>query len=143
MTLNLINDILSDMWSYDLVLMGILLSLFILFYSFIIAKRDELRIIATEIKNKGIDPTLKLREQHAIAYIKNFQKLNSRCIMLLLVSSIHAVVCWGECRIVPNECLKAKQIMFYCTCGFSLIITFLLVWQIILIFKQYKQYTKI
>lgn len=143
MNISQINNILSDMWSYDLVIIGILLSLFVLLYSFIIAKRDELRVIATEIKNKGVDPTLKVREQHAIAYIKNLQKLNNRCIILLVASSIHFVVCWGACRIVPDECLKAKQILFYCTCGFSLIITFLLMWQIILIFRQYKQYTKI
>ena len=140
MTIELINDILSDLWNYDLVLIGILLSLFVLFYSFITAKRDELREISSVIKSKGTtdNPTLKLREQHAIIYIKRMQKLNKRCIWLLLFVSLHFLFCWITIRSLHNTFLVFKLILF----GSSVIITILIILQIIAVFIQYKQYTK-
>lgn len=104
MNIDLINDILSDLWNYDLVLIGILLSLFVLLYSFITAKRDELREISFEIKREGTinNPTLKQREHNAKTYIDNMQKLNKHCIWLLLISSIHFFLCWGVWRGVSN-----------------------------------------
>ncbi len=145
MTIDLINDILSDLWSYDLVLIGVLLSLFVLFYSFITAKRDELRELSSEIKSSGItdNPTLKLREHHASVYIKNMQKINKRCVWMLLSATIHMALCWVTHRVISNSYFQLKTVLFYVAIGTALAITLLLIVHIILIYKQYKTYTKI
>lgn len=145
MTIDLINDILSDLWSYDLVLIGILLSLFVLFYSFITSKRDELRELSSEIKIKGTadNPTLKLREHHTSVYISNMQRFNKRCVWLLLSATIHMALCWVTHRAVPNSFFQLKAVLFYVAVGTSLAITLLLIIQVVLIYRQYKAYTKI
>ena len=145
MTIDLINDILSDLWSYDLVLIGILLSLFVLFYSFITAKRDELRELSSEIKSCGTtnNPTLKLREHHASVYIKNMQRINKRCVWLLLAATVHMALCWITHRLVPNSHYQLKTSLLYVVAGISLAITLLLIVQVVLIYRQYKIYTKI
>ena len=146
MKIDLINDILSDLWNYDLALIGILLSIFVLLYSFITAKRDELREISSEIKREGIsnNPSLKQREHNAKTYINNMQKLNKHCIWLLLFSTIHFFSSWCVWRCVSDTTLySVKLISLFCLCAASFIITLLLILQIIVVYKQYKKYTKI
>lgn len=145
MMIDLIDEILSDLWNYDLVLIGILLSLFVLLYSFITAKRNDLREISFEIKRVGTsnNPALKQREQNARTYIKNMQKLNKHCVWLLLFSSIHFFLCWCVWRTISNVHYYVKSVLFYCLCGASIVVTILLVIQIIIIYKQYKEYTKL
>lgn len=145
MTIDSINYILSDLWNYDLVLIGVLLSLFVLFYSFITAKRDELRELSSEIKSSGTtdNPTLKLREHHASVYIRNMQRFNKRCVWLLLSTSIHMALCWITLRVVPDSYFQLKTVLFYIAAGTVLVITLLLIVQIVLIYTQYKTYTKI
>jgi hypothetical protein len=145
MTIDLINDILSDLWSYDLVLIGILLSLFVLFYSFIIAKRDELRELSSEIKSSGTtnNPTLKLREHHAKVYIRNMQRINKRCAWLLFSATLHFALCWIAHRVIPNSYFQLKSVLLYVAVGMSLAITLFLIVQVVLIYRQYKTYTRI
>lgn len=145
MTIDLINDILSDLWSYDLVLIGVLLSLFVLFYSFITAKRDELRELSSEIKSKGTadNPTLKLREHHASVYIINMQRFNKRCVWLLLSATVHMILCWVTHRVIPNSYFQLKTVISFIVFVTSLVITLLLIIQVVMIYRQYKTYTKI
>jgi len=66
MDISFINNCLSDLWSFHLVLIGISLSIFTLLYSFILNKRDELKSISEQIKSSGKNPSIEQKERFAI-----------------------------------------------------------------------------
>ena len=145
MDINLYNSILDDIWSYDLVLVGILISMFILLYSFISNKRDTLRDISNQIKIDGVrnNPLLQQRERYAKSYIHKMQKVNKHCIWSLLISAIHLFVTWAFLRVVPATQIQLKKIGVYVLGVFVSILTILIIIQIVVIYRHYKKYTKI
>ena len=71
----LMQDCFSDLWTLYLTLIGILLSILTLLYSFIISKKDELKIIAEQIKLDGATPLINQRKSFAISYIKRLASI--------------------------------------------------------------------
>ena len=90
----LIQDCFSDLWTLYLTLIGILLSILTLLYSFIIGKKDELKLIAEQIKLDGATPLVNQRKNFAISYIRRLSGINQKCFLLLLISIIMDVLCW-------------------------------------------------
>lgn len=72
----LMQDCFSDLWTLYLTLIGILLSILTLLYSFIIGKKDELKLIAELIKLDGITPLVNQRKIFAISYIRRLSGIN-------------------------------------------------------------------
>ena len=89
----LIQDCFSDLWTLYLTLIGILLSILTLLYSFIIATKDELKLIAEQIKLDGATPLVNQRKNFAISYIRRLSGINQKCFLLLLISIIMDVLC--------------------------------------------------
>lgn len=54
----LMQDCFLDLWTLYLTLIGILLPILTLLYSFILSKKDELKLIAEQIKIDGITPLM-------------------------------------------------------------------------------------
>ena len=52
-------------------------------------------------------------------------------------------LCWITLRVVPDSYFQLKTVLFYIAAGTVLVITLLLIVQIVLIYTQYKTYTKI
>lgn len=95
----LMQDCFSDLWTLYLTLIGILLSILTLLYSFIIGKKDELKLIAEQIKLDGITPLVNQRKNFAISYIRRLSDINKKCFVLLLMSIIMDVLCWVGMRL--------------------------------------------
>ena len=92
-------DCFSDLWTLYLTLIGILLSILTLLYSFIIGKKDELKLIAEVIKLDGITPLVNQRKNFAISYIRRLSGINKKCFVLLLISITMDVLCWVGMRL--------------------------------------------
>lgn len=95
----LIQDCFSDLWTLYLTLIGILLSILTLLYSFIIGKKVELKLIAEQIKLDGATPLVNQRKNFAISYIRRLSGINQKCFLLLLISIIMDVLCWVGMRL--------------------------------------------
>lgn len=145
MDLNLYNSILADIWSYDLVLVGILVSIFVLLYSFVSNKRDTLREISIQIKREGVknNPLLQQKENNAKVYINNMRNVNKHCIWLLLISVIHLFVTWGFFRVVPDTQYQLKKIGVSILGIIVVLLTISIIIQMVTIYRHYKKYTKI
>ncbi len=65
----LISDCFSDLWTLHLTFIGILLSLLTLLYSFILSKKDELKLVTEQIKLGDSSPLVIQKKNFAIAYI--------------------------------------------------------------------------
>lgn len=145
MDINLYNSILADMWNYDLVLVGILVSIFVLLYSFISNKRDTLREISNQIKNEGVknNPLLQQKENYAKVYINDMRNVNKPCICLLLISAIHLSFTWVFLRIVPDTKYQLKRIGVYILGIIVVFLTIFIIIQMVTIYRHYKKYTKI
>ena len=81
--IELIQDCFSDLWTLYLTFIGILLSILTLLYSFVLSKKDELKLIAEQIKINGITPLVSQR----------------KCFGLLLTSIIMDIFCWCGMRL--------------------------------------------
>lgn len=95
----LMQDCFSDLWTLYLTLIGILLSILTLLYSFIIGKKDELKLIAELIKLKNLTPLVNQRKNFAISYIRRLSGINKKCFVLLLISITMDVLCWVGMRL--------------------------------------------
>ena len=95
----LMQDCFSDLWTLYLTLIGILLPILTLLYSFIIGKKDELKLIAELIKLDGITPLVNQRKNFAISYIRRLSGINKKCFVLLLISITMDVLCWVGMRL--------------------------------------------
>lgn len=95
----LMQDCFSDLWTLYLTLIGILLSILTLLYSFIIGKKDELKLIAEQIKLDGITPLVNQRKNFAILYIRRLSGINKKSFVLLLMSITMDVLCWVGMRL--------------------------------------------
>lgn len=95
----LIQDCFSDLWTLYLTLIGILLSILTLLYSFIIGKKDELKLVVEQIKLDGATPLVNQRKNFAISYIRRLSGINKKCFLLLLISIIMDVLCWVGMRL--------------------------------------------
>ncbi len=131
---DLAKDCLSDLWTLYLTFIGILLSLFTLLYSFILSKRDELKIIAEQIKLGDKSPLIIQKRKFAIAYIKRLVNINKQCFCILLISIVLVSCSWIGMRLL-NDGMRFWALVII------LIITLFVVGYIIyLAIKIRKQY---
>ncbi len=96
---DLLQDCFSDLWTLYLTLIGILLSILTLLYSFIIGKKDELKLIAEQLKLDCITPLLNQRRNFAISYIRRLVCINKKCFCLLHISIVMNIFCWLGMRL--------------------------------------------
>lgn len=92
-------DCFSDLWTLYLTLIGILLSILTLLYSFIISKKDELKLIAEQIKLGGATPLINQRKSFAISYIRRLANINKKCFVLLHICIFMDILCWVGMRL--------------------------------------------
>ena len=141
MTTELINNLFSDIWTLMLTFIGILLSILTLLYSFVLAIRDELKIINESIKRGDKDPLTLQRKGFSILYIKRLKKINKDCFILLISSCISAVCCWIGMRLLNSNKATTWTFILVAMITASTIGYFL--WVTIKVIKQYKSDTAI
>lgn len=95
----LMQDCFSDLWTLYLTLIGILLSILTLLYSFILSKKDELKLTVEQIRINGITPLINQRKSFAISYIRRLADINKKCFGLLFTAIIMDIFCWCGMRL--------------------------------------------
>lgn len=133
----------SDLWTLYLTLIGILLSIFTLLYSFIQNRKDELKLIVEQIKINGITPLISQKKRFAILYIRRLVRINKTCFGLLLISFIMNAFCWCGMRLsfVFNNIVLLRMLII--AIAFTLLIGCYILYLGHKFIKQYKSDTKI
>ena len=143
MDISLINNCLSDLWSFHLVLIGISLSIFTLLYSFILNKRDELKVISEQIKSTGKNPTIEQKERFAINYILRLKKFNTNCLCVFIVSTFLCGWSWITLRLIKDCQLSLKQWFMAIIALLTVILCLYVALQFVKIYKHYNSETKV
>lgn len=141
--INRINILLNDIWNFQLIIFGLAVTLFTVLYSFIIAKRDELREISELLKSGDQTIIIKPKEIFAKIYILKLKKINDHLFILIIVSFCTSLLGWISERFIPDCKIELK---FY-SLLFLLILTSLICIAIFIqslkIYKHYKLSTQI
>ncbi|WP_378018604.1 hypothetical protein [Adhaeribacter terreus] len=141
MTIDLINNLLSDIANFHFVIFGIALSLFTVLFSFILNKREELRGYSERIKLGEESISLFQKNQAAKNFIKKLKRVNFHIIIIIFISLIMYVLVW----IVKNFLINNfnKLYLFYILSALSILI-FIYVFSIIIkVILDYNRLTKI
>jgi hypothetical protein len=143
MEISTINNYLSDLWNFHLVLIGISLSIFTLLYSFILNKRDELKTVSEQIKGGDKSPTLEQKERFAIKYISRLKKFNINCIYVFVSSTFLCCWSWVTLRLIKDTQLSLKQWFMITIAIFTITLCLYVATQFVKIYKLYNSETKI
>lgn len=138
--MKLINDCFSDLWTLHLTFIGILLSLFTLLYSFILSKKDELKLSVEQIKLGDNSPLVIQKKNFAIAYIKRLSSINRQCFYILLISIFLASCSWVGMRLLDEH---FRLIVLLIIAFLTLLVVGYIVFLAIRILRQYKEDIKI
>jgi uncharacterized protein YpmS len=143
MDISFVNNCLSDLWNFHLVLIGISLSIFTLLYSFILNKRDELKAISEQIKSSGKNPTIEQKERFSISYIRRLKKFNANCLCVFIVSTFLCCWSWITLRLIKDCQLSLKQLFLVIIAFLTIILCLYVVFQFAKIYKHYNAETKV
>ena len=135
-TLVWMNDVLSDLWSLHLAMIGCLVSVFTLLYSFLISKKGELKIFTEQLNHGDRSPTNIQKQRFATSYIKRMSKAINLCLILLIGCACLAIGSWVGLRLL-NE--KTQIVLLYIV---GLLTILLLALMLYLCVKVYAQYRK-
>lgn len=81
-----LNNILSDIGNFSLVVFGFSSTLFTVLYSFILMRRENLQEISEKIKLNDSDPFLSRKKSSSIRYISRMKTMNRNLIFVLFSS---------------------------------------------------------
>ena len=140
MTLD-VNQVLNDIWSLHLVFFGAGLAIFTLLYSFILSKRDDLKLLADQFKTGNENPTLVQRESFSIKYIQRLKKINDKVLILIVMTFSSFLAAWVGHRLV-EDC-ELKRYMFYILSTLTVLMLILFFAIFYRVYKAYKFDTKV
>lgn len=130
-----LNLLLQDCFSVHLAILGIGFSVFTLLYSFIYSKSNELEIYSNALKKKN-EPLYGQRFERCRIFIKRLSMINSKCIKVIIISSILCFFSWISSRFF---CSNAPKIIFLSIISIFSVLEFIIVGRLIYnILKQYK-----
>lgn len=127
-------NILGDLFSVYIALFGCLVSVFTLLYSFMIAKKDDLKIYADLQAHGDKSPTIIQRQRFAANYIRRMNKALNLCIKLMLCSALLSFASWIGVRFLEGD---AKIILLYIVGGFTLLFCIFISILCVKVFRQY------
>ncbi len=144
MEINITNkELLDDLWNFHLVLFGTGIAIFTLLYSFIISKRDDLRLLADQIKQGAKDPILTQRESFARIYITKLHTVNRHSILLTIASFVLFISDWATKVFVIDALYNVKWTITVVLSCLTLILVLYLIILFIVIFKHYFANVKV
>ena len=117
-----IDIILNDLWNIFQTIIGISCSIMTLLYSFIIGKRNELKVISDSIKNNGGNPNILQNETFIKKYIYRFKKISQKWFIILIGSVLISVVIWIAERINLDFAFKKYLIIGIIVLSITLIL---------------------
>ena len=134
------NGAFSDLWSLYLAMIGCLVSVFTLLYSFLISKKGDLKLFAEQISKGDKSPTIQQRQRFATSYIRRIEKAANLCLILLGYCIVLTIVCWIGARILVG---KPQQVAFVVIASLTILLFVSLVILSVKIIRQYKKDAKI
>jgi magnesium-transporting ATPase (P-type) len=138
-----INTLLNDIWNFQLILFGLAVTLFTVIYSFLIAKRDELRSISDSIKNGDTTAITKQKETFARKYILRLKKINNHISILVVTTFFISFIGWTSERFIFDCEINLKRNLLIILFVLTAITLFVVFYQSLKIFNHYKESTKI
>lgn len=131
------NDILNDICNFQLVIFGISVTIFTVLYSFIIAKRDDIKIVNEQIKLGNDSPTIKQKIAFSISYINQWRKVNFHVKIIIVTSFIIYIIS----LITKNICVDTtlKNWLLLILVGFSGVVFLYISYLLFVIFKDYEK----
>lgn len=135
-TLVWMNNVLSDLWSLHLAMIGCLVSVFTLLYSFLISKKGELKIFTEQLNHGDKSPTIIQKQKFATNYIKRMSKAINLCLIILIASTCIAIVNWVGLRLLNEK----TQIVLLCIVGLlTILVLALMLYLSIKVYTQYRR----
>lgn len=135
-----INNVFSDLWSLHLTMIGCFVSVFTLLYSFIISKKEDLKMYAELLSRGEKSPTIVQRQRFTTAYINRMKKVTNRILVLFVCSVLLAIGSWlglnvfdGMNQVIALGLISALTIIAF---GFVLLLG-------IKVFHQYQDDVRI
>lgn len=138
-TLEILQNILGDIGNFSLVIFGFSATLFTVFYSFILNKKEVLKELSNKIRIDN-DPLLSQMESNAILYIRKMKKMNIHVIISLFISLCVYVTSIIVKYFVSNQESKESLIRVLSLC--SLLIILYIISMLITTVKSYMKTTK-
>ena len=129
------NDVLSDLWSLHLAMIGCLVSVFTLLYSFLISKKGDLKIYAEQLSHGDKSPTIIQRQRFATGYIKKISQAINLCLLLLLCNICLSVSSWIGYRLLDG---KAQAILLYIVAALTILVTIFMIALCVKVYAQYR-----
>jgi hypothetical protein len=139
--LELYNSILADIGNFVLVVFGFSVTLFTVLYSFIIAKREQLKEYSDKIKNGNQDPLVHQRHSNAKKFIERLKKFNFHLITTIFIDLIIYLICLVIKYFIDN--LRIKEISTLIIGISAILIVFYVAIMLTLTVKDYLRITKI
>lgn len=139
--MDLINNILSDLGNFVLVVFGFSVTLFTVLYSFVIGKRELLIEYSEKMKRGSTDPIIAQRRSNAQKVIAKFKTFNLYLIVAIFADLIIYLFCILTKYFV--KCICIKEYITIGLGGFSLIIFLYISVMLIVTIKDYFEITKI
>ena len=130
----------SDLWSLHLALIGCLASVFTLLYSFIISKKDDLKLFAEQISRGEKSPTILQRQRFAASYVRRMSRVANCCLSLLTCSIVLAVGSWVGMRFLEGN---PQNVTFIIICSLTVLSFVFIGYLCYKVIKQYFDDTKI
>ncbi|MFN3783129.1 MAG: hypothetical protein ACK4R6_04390 [Spirosomataceae bacterium] len=131
------NDVLNDICNFQLVVFGISVTIFTVLYSFIIAKRDDIKIVNEQIKLGNDSPTIKQKVAFSISYINQWRKVNFHVKIIIVISFITYLAS----LLTKNFCIDLtwKHWILLALTGLSVGIFLYISYLLMMIFKDYEK----
>ena len=133
-------SVYSDLWSLYLAMIGCLVSVFTLLYSFIISKREELKLYAEQISKDGKNPTVIQKQRFAANYIKRMSRVANYCLVLLLCNILLSIGSWIGMNVLDG---LAQNIVFILISIFTVFAFGFVIYLCVKVFLQYLSDIKI
>ena len=135
------NSVLSDIGNLVLVIFGFSVTLFTVLYSFIIAKREQLKEYSDKIKLGSKDLLIHQREANAVKFIEKFRAFNKHLIITVFIDLLIYVSCMVMKYFIYN--LEIKKLSTQIMGGTALVIVIYVTIMLVITIKDYLKITKI
>ena len=132
-----LNDFATNFFNIQLAFFGISITVFTVFFAFIISKRDELKLTNYQIEKGDNSPSLKQKRSFIINNIQKLTSINLFTLKVLISTFVFFILS----LIVANKNFSLK-ISTYILYALYLILAFEIIVFAILIFRLLKYYQK-
>lgn len=143
MTINTIDGLLADLWIFHTALMGISITVFTLVYSFIVNKREELKMLSSILHKNSSDPLLIQKQRFAVVSLRRFKKINRYFIWAISSTFILFLSSWLCLRLVDDSLFCLKKTFLVILLSLTCVLLFVVIYAFVKLVRIYQNETAI